>query len=389
MANTEGGVATYMRTFLKFRRNRELFIKLVLVSNGDERLRVVENDFEADEVVNFVYNKYENVYYILRRMSTCIESPDDIILANEKMELTMVNLFKMPNKVLNIIHGDSSYYYDNIGRYSGVVDGFIAASDFIYKKASGILERLKGNSQIIKIFAPVMQMESAKVVRNEICKIIYVGRVDKNKGSQHILGICRELDKLGICYKLSIAGTGYLTGEIKNEMGKLKGEIILYGFLPNKEILDLLKKNEIMLFPSYSEAVGLSVVEAMKSGLVPVTSDLPSGLPEIVIEGVTGFRVPVGNEEQFAAKIALLHTNPVRFESMRNAAIKLSNELFDPGIQTENIESFINNISKVLRDKSFKKDNYGFRLDTRFLPNFITVLIRRALERVSSLLIAF
>src|SRR5258705_702988 len=124
---------------------------------------------------------------------------------------------------------------------------------------------------------------------------------------------------------LTMVGSGTLVESIRAGAGRLKGEIKFMGFLPNRLVLELFKEHQLMLFPSYSEAVGLSVVEAMKAGLVPITSDLRSGIPEIVIDNFTGFRVKIGDEAAFTEKIAYLYHHPEKRHAMRLAAIQLAN----------------------------------------------------------------
>jgi len=50
----------------------------------------------------------------------------------------------------------------------------------------------------------------------------------------------------------------------------------------------------------------LSLLEAMGQGLVPVVSDLPSGIPEVVSPG-NGLLIPVGDVAGYARAIIHLH----------------------------------------------------------------------------------
>jgi hypothetical protein len=50
--------------------------------------------------------------------------------------------------------------------------------------------------------------------------------------------------------------------------------------------------------------------EAMGHGCVPVVTDVRSGIPEVVRDGVNGYLVPVGDVEAFARRLALLYQDP-------------------------------------------------------------------------------
>jgi spore maturation protein CgeB len=64
----------------------------------------------------------------------------------------------------------------------------------------------------------------------------------------------------------------------------------------------------------------IGVLEAMGQGCVPVVTDLRSGIRELVEDGVDGFRVPVGDCQGFANRLAVLHGDPARRRRMAEAA---------------------------------------------------------------------
>jgi glycosyltransferase involved in cell wall biosynthesis len=61
----------------------------------------------------------------------------------------------------------------------------------------------------------------------------------------------------------------------------------------NAEVLALCAENDVFVFPTRFEEFPVALLEAMSTGLVPVVSDLPSGVPEVVSEQ-TGFRIAIG-----------------------------------------------------------------------------------------------
>jgi hypothetical protein len=70
----------------------------------------------------------------------------------------------------------------------------------------------------------------------------------------------------------------------------------------------------------------LSLLEAMGHGMVPVVSDLPSGIGEVVDEH-TGIRVPPQNVPEYAAAIVRLHQNRDKLRELsRHAREKVHRE---------------------------------------------------------------
>ncbi|MBN2370512.1 MAG: N-acetyl-alpha-D-glucosaminyl L-malate synthase BshA [Vicinamibacteria bacterium] len=87
-------------------------------------------------------------------------------------------------------------------------------------------------------------------------------------------------------------------------------------------------KADLYLLPSELESFGLSALEAMACG-VPVIGSDAGGLPEVVVNGETGFLVPVGDIESMAARARELLTDETRRREMGAAACRRVSNLFN------------------------------------------------------------
>jgi len=81
-----------------------------------------------------------------------------------------------------------------------------------------------------------------------------------------------------------------------------------------------LRETDIFLLPTKLEGFGLTIVEAMLSGAVPVVSRLQGITDSIVDDGVTGFLVEPDDVSGFSSAIIQLVQNPVQLQSMSEAA---------------------------------------------------------------------
>ena len=63
----------------------------------------------------------------------------------------------------------------------------------------------------------------------------------------------------------------------------------------------VLHASDLFLLPSEQESFGLAALEAMAAS-VPVVSSNAGGLPEVNIDGVTGYTCPIGDIEMMAEK---------------------------------------------------------------------------------------
>jgi glycosyltransferase involved in cell wall biosynthesis len=101
-------------------------------------------------------------------------------------------------------------------------------------------------------------------------------------------------------------------------------------FLGSQEYVeDILPVADAFLLPSLHESFGLAVLEAMAVG-VPVVATSRGGLPEVVIDGVSGYlRDPQDVEGMSEALIRLLE-DPELSRSVAEAGIHRSREAFHP-----------------------------------------------------------
>ncbi|MEP7229568.1 MAG: N-acetyl-alpha-D-glucosaminyl L-malate synthase BshA [Ginsengibacter sp.] len=91
-------------------------------------------------------------------------------------------------------------------------------------------------------------------------------------------------------------------------------------FLGRQEQMeDILAISDLFILPSEYESFGLVALEAMAAG-VPVVSTNAGGLPEINIEGITGFLSDVGDVDGMSKKIIDLFTDEKAFEKMKKNA---------------------------------------------------------------------
>ncbi len=88
---------------------------------------------------------------------------------------------------------------------------------------------------------------------------------------------------------------------------------------------DILREGDLFLLPSNTESFGLAALEAMACGVPVVASNL-GGIPEVVVDGETGFLAPVGDVAQMTTRAVALLKDPAAHARMRERAIARAQE---------------------------------------------------------------
>src|SRR3989454_4775449 len=85
---------------------------------------------------------------------------------------------------------------------------------------------------------------------------------------------------------------------------------------------DVLRGADLFLLPSATESFGLAALEAMACG-VPVVASAAGGIPEVVVDGETGFLAPPGDVARMTERALAVLTNSAEHERLkRNAAAR-------------------------------------------------------------------
>jgi len=175
--------------------------------------------------------------------------------------------------------------------------------------------------------------------------LLYIGRMDREKGVDLILQIVNELRKKNINVKANLIGTGVHLEEFKNLASSLKinENVIFLGQIPNADLPKYYRESHIFLFPTRrEEGHPMTLSEAFCSGLPVIASDI-GGLSESIENGKNGFLVKVGDVKEFVKLIEMLYQNPNKLKAMSFAAR-------EKGLQDFSKSSMIQKYVKLIKD---------------------------------------
>ena len=133
---------------------------------------------------------------------------------------------------------------------------------------------------------------------DETFNIIQVGKFNYEKNHLFTLDVFKLFFKNNPKSKLIFVGEGELKKAIEDKIKKLglKNSVLLVGSVPDTELRELLKRSQVMFYPSILQTWGLAPLEGVASGVVPVVSD-KCGVAELISKEKIGFVISLNVNE--------------------------------------------------------------------------------------------
>ena len=150
--------------------------------------------------------------------------------------------------------------------------------------------------------------------------LLYVGRLVARKGITDLLSAMSSLARMKSEVVLIIVGSGHLKNWLMRRAWKLRiaSRVIFLGSARMEDLPFLYSLSDLFVLPSYYEAQGIVILEAMASG-VPIISTWAGGIPEMVTNGRNGLLVNAGDPSSLVnAVISLMENSGLRREMANN-----------------------------------------------------------------------
>ncbi len=173
---------------------------------------------------------------------------------------------------------------------------------------------------IISIHPPsiksINKLNNNKFNRKNVTRIIYVGRLSKEKGVFLILQALKEI-KNNHKFIFNLYGDGPEKESIKNYIKKnnLKKLVFLKGFVKNKK--SIFKNADLFINASHWEGLPNALVQSINYNVFPICSNAPGGNMEVIKNGMLGVSFKKNNKKDLQNKII----------NFFNKRLKLNNKL--------------------------------------------------------------
>lgn len=284
--------------------------------------------------IKFIFNKIEIIF-----LKNNIES----IIFHDNSPFFLMILLKLRKKYNNI--NLFLYAHSNAYDFLNLKSRKSFINVFFYKKATKKVNGIFAISESVKkSILKIIPWANNKIILNYngtdltkftpnyknanlTLKIIYVGRLMKEKGVQNIIEILNHINDIN--FEFNIVGDGPYRKTLEEMVLKnsLKDKIKFLG--SRNDVPNLLYESDIFIhLPSYEEGFGITIIEALASGLICVVNE-KGAMKELITDGENGF-ILVSNDEYNYKKLhdIMLKTYNNQLNNIKNNAIE-SSKKFD------------------------------------------------------------
>lgn len=211
------------------------------------------------------------------------------------------------------------------------IDGYIAISRAV---ASHMQEHLRLTSvqmihnayQLDRFKSPVSPDRFAVLDRiqpglGREFVVAMTGRLSKEKGHLYLFEALERLRREGLRPRSLLIGVGPIEATLRAEVARrdLQDQVFFLGTVPHDEVLQIVQCADAVVMPSTSEGLPLVAVEAMALGR-PLLASAVGGIPEIIVDGVSGILMEPADVATLTTKLKELMTDAALRERLGRAA---------------------------------------------------------------------
>ena len=177
--------------------------------------------------------------------------------------------------------------------------------------------------------------------------VLYLGRIEPNKGMDYLLEAMRTLKEEGRHFVLHLAGIEQGKNRYIERYQELLGDRFVYeGIVSGEKKATLLKRCQVFVLPSLYEGLPISLLETMSYGLVPVVTDVGS-IGEYVKDGENGLLIGLRDAGAIAEMVRRLDDDRALMMRMSEAARQTVRSRLNPQKYIENLNMIYRIISDV------------------------------------------
>lgn len=315
-----GGANTFLLNFLRAVRGESMrIVSTGAVNEHAADFATVKADVRTAQLSGLIYE--DRLAWVYGELAAV--SPRAVLASLGAESFEMLRLTPLGVARIGLVQADDPAVYAMAAQYADSLDAIAGVSAHIGERLRSMPEfksvRVAAIPYGIAFEAPARAERRA----DEPLRVLYLGRlIEEQKRISRVIELAQRLEKRGAPVRFTIAGSGPDEASVRSALATVRS-VEFRGAVANREVPVLLREHDVYVLLSDYEGLPLSLLEAMGEGLVPVVSDLPSGLAEVVTPEM-GLRVAVGDVAAAEAAILALAGDRERLRTLSESAARLA-----------------------------------------------------------------
>jgi glycosyltransferase involved in cell wall biosynthesis len=161
---------------------------------------------------------------------------------------------------------------------------------------------------------------------------IFLGRMEERKGVFTLLEAYERLLSLGtldVPPTLTVVGDGRVS-EVRSRVEAsraMRGKVRVHGWLPNEDVVALLRDSSCLVLPSRAEGLPMAILEAMSQGRMVIATSVGS-ISDVVVDGYNGILVEPDSVDELLGALTLASSTRAISARMGEAAFSTARDGF-------------------------------------------------------------
>lgn len=299
--------------------------------------------------------------------------PDILLLNHCSLLHYALPLLDASIRPIAVVHSDDDRFYVTATMFARCVFRWVAPTRKLVRRLSDHVGRSQQNRiRLVPHGIDVRRYLRPDSPGRDRPVMTFAGFVDTNKGVDLLPEIMRVVAAAVPRVMLQIVGDGPLRAQLERDF-QLRGLLDQCSFVGQRqmdEVAEMLKQSDVLVHPTRIEGFGLTIIEAMAAGVVPVVTRLQGITDDIVEDGVSGFLIEPNDVDGFAGRLCELLLDPVRRTRMARAA-------------TERVERYFSE-DAMLRQYAGIFDEPDDRVEYRGPAGMLSWLMEVVMERLAA-----
>ena len=227
------------------------------------------------------------------------------------------------SKLMSAVMAAEQYFRNAFFNPAKFIDGFIYVSHFAKEIQEKYMPAVKTKSNIVLYNFSTSITDTPKNMPEDKY-FLFFGRLSYEKGVKTLLAAFKDLPQC----KLKIVGTGPKEDELKAySVSNGMQNVEFLGYKRGKELTNLVSKAYFVVVPSeWYENNPMTIIEAYSVG-TPVIGAKIGGIPEIVVDGKTGYQFESGCVNGLRDKIVQAdHLNDMQYSDFSKSSITFAQQ---------------------------------------------------------------